>query len=271
MTTITTPAGETIEVVSDADFMEVYDVRGPDLRIWNPKQPLLAALWFDGTMRSANGRATTALWERAVVYGYPHAQTGTASLLQTNSMRGCIERELNGKRTYSIKLARLPQTWADKLAKLKRHGQSPAQADRKEVQQPPEPVTAAQPVPVAEPASDATEDVAAAVARELLAEVVRIINAPPPEPVISGDLVDARDRLSKSLEYSQKLRRELQETGDELKAVKQERDMLRQRLHIAEANMDKALGDGRRFVDAEVQKALGRIMSAKPTTKGDDE
>jgi uncharacterized protein (DUF3084 family) len=83
---------------------------------------------------------------------------------------------------------------------------------------------------------------------------------------------EVAERLAKALEYGQKLRRELGETGDELKAVKQERDMLRQRLHIAEANMDKALGDGRRFVDAEVQKALGRIMSAKPTSsKGVDD
>jgi len=281
MATITSPAGETIEVVDDADFLELYDLRQSDLNIWNPKRPLLQTLWTQGAIEDrASGRATGILHERMRRLGYRAAQTGTASLLQSRAIMGCVDRELNGKRTYSIKLVRLPQTWVSRLEALKR-SQPPAQEQRKEVT-PPEPVTVAQPQP-AEPAEvfhpeDIPEDVAAAVARELLAEVVRVINAPPKTievPVEAGpsrELIECRDRLSNALEYGNKLRRQLGETGDELRAVKTERDMLRQRLHIAEANMDKALGDGRRFVDAEVQKALGRIMSAKPgTDKGADD
>jgi hypothetical protein len=270
MATITSPAGETIEVVSDEDFMELYDVNAVDIRIWNPKLPILKSLWLGGMIEdSISGRATRMLWERARTHGYKAAMTGVASMLQQNALKGCVDRENNGKRTYWYRLARLPQSWADKLVALTPKAKPPAQSEEEKPSNP-EPVAVA----VSHP-EDVGEDVAAAVARELLAEVVRIINAPPPQPqVVTEKSPDPEvlERLSKALEYGQKLRRELSETGDELRAVKQERDTLRQRLHIAEANMDKALGDGRRFVDEEVRKQLGKIMSARPTTtKGDDD
>lgn len=126
---------------------------------------------------------------------------------------------------------------------------------------PPEPV-----VPEPTPGDDA----AAAVARELLAEVVRIVTRRPEQ------LEDAaiKERLANALTHGEKLRRELRDAGEELAAVKVERDGLRQRLRLSEANLNKALGDpGKRFIDEEVRKHVDRLMQAKPGTAkgGDDE
>jgi len=287
MTTITTPGGDLIEVVSDEDFIEVYDVNRIDFRIWRPKAPLLEALWHEGIVEDRkSGRATALLWQRAKRYGSDVSQVSVGQMLRESFMSGAVERDLNGKRTYRIQLVRLPQTYVNRLqsteskavkpdpkwveradyldpSTLRSFGGPPAQEPTKEA----EPV-AAHPVPEAAPASDVIEDAAAAVARELLAEVVRIVTKRP-EPVEAGEL---KERLANSLTYTEKLRRELRETGDELHAVKEERDALRRRLAVAEANIDKALGDSRRFVDEEVRKQMDRIMSAKPTSsKGSDD
>jgi hypothetical protein len=284
MTTITTPAGDLIEVVPDTDFMEVFDVKRSDLSLWGPRQPILEALWHEGAVLDRKtGSAVADLHRRTQRYGYPSSQVAVSSILRSRVMGALIERDLNGKRTYRIQLMLLPESYVARLQATKLRAVKPnpkmvefaeslnfgslvgppAQKPTKEAG----PV-ADQPVPEAVPAPDVIEDAAAAVARELLAEVVRIVTQRPE----SVDARDLKERLANSLMYTDKLRKELRQTGDELAAVKAERDSLRKFLQIAETNLEKALGgDGRRFIDAEVQKRISRLMQAKPTTKDDDD
>lgn len=289
MATITSPAGDLIEVVDDADFMEVFDINEIDMRIWAPKRPIFAALWYEGAVVDhQSGRATHFLWERAVRHGYPSKESAVASVLNSPMMHGCLERDVNVKRTYSIKLVRLPASYVERLKQTKPAKAPPRPKEEKEVVEPgpgpePEPEQAATQGNAAispstvEPVSELTEDAAAAVARHLLAEVIRVVTSEQPDNEaifreVNAELVDTRQKLANALEYGQKMRREASETGDELRAVKTERDTLRQRLRATEANLTAALGgEGRRFIDEEVRKQLGRIMEAKPSVKGDDD
>lgn len=286
MTTITSPGGDLIEVVDDADFMEVFDLSIQDMRLWAPKKPIFAALWHEGAVIDRqSGRASLMLWERARRYGYPSKHSAIHSVLNSPLSRACIDRDINNKRTYSIRLVRLPVSFVERLQQTKA---PPRPKEGRPVVEPgprpesgPERVevlesTVTQP-PTVEPPSDITEDAAAVVARHLLAEVVRIVSSEEPADdaalrAVSVELTDTRQKLAAALEYGQKMRRERDITGEELLAARTERDGLRQRLRTTEANLSAALGgEGRRFIDAEVRKQLGRIMEARPTGKGDDD
>jgi hypothetical protein len=279
MTTITSPAGDLIEVVDDADFMEVFDTNEIDLRIWEPKRPIFAALWYEGAVVDRkSGLAARKLWERAGRYGYPSKASAIVSVMNSPMMRSCLEREVNVKRTYSIKLVRLPASYVERLKRTKAKA-PPRPKEEEEVVEPglgpePEPEQAAMQgntaisPPTVEPVPELIEDAAAAVARELLAEVVRIVTKRP-EPLEAPEL---KERLSNALTHGEKMRRDLRETGEELAAVKLERDSLRQKLRLSEANLQKAIGtSGREFILAEVNRQVRNIMEAKPTAKGNDE
>jgi hypothetical protein len=260
MTTITTPGGDLIEVVPDDDFIDVFDIAPNDFRLWAPRQSVLSALWHEGVIRDSSGSCTAALHRRAGRYGYNASQVGVTSLLNSKMMRAVLERDVDGKRTKRIQLVRLPENYVARLRGTK----SKAVPPNPKMVEFAKTLSFGPPEPVPEPP---TEDVAAAVARELLAEVVRIVTARP-DPLNDKEV---KERLANSLAYTEKLRKELRETGDELRAVKLERDSLRQGLKLMEANFDKALGDNRRVIDEEVRKQTARLMQARPTTTGGDD
>jgi regulator of replication initiation timing len=61
------------------------------------------------------------------------------------------------------------------------------------------------------------------------------------------------------------MRKQLRQTGEELAAVKLERDGLRQRLRQTEANLNSALkGESAHAVTTEVMKRVDRIMRETP-------
>jgi len=76
---------------------------------------------------------------------------------------------------------------------------------------------------------------------------------------------DPSGRLASQLEYSERMRRSYIEAGDELKAVKAERDGLRQRVRQLEHNLDVEQGrDFERTIQDEVRRRLDRVMRERP-------
>lgn len=84
---------------------------------------------------------------------------------------------------------------------------------------------------------------------------------------IEGYVSDAEvaERHGELIARAERLRRELRETGEELAAVKAERDGLRQRVRLLEHNVSSAINDDReRAIEAEVHRRVDRIMRERP-------
>lgn len=305
MSIMTTPAGETIEVVSDEDFMEVYDVNPVDLRIWSPKMPIFAALWHEGAVISQSGRATTQLHLTARRYGYTADMSALNGVFRGGVAMGAIERKVNGRRTNEIRLVRLPKSYVEKLKQVKskvivtklpptkaaatgegdlvpniEDYSSHERQHRIELHRQPDPplIEEAKASVALDDETQVIPDVADAaaqqVARHLLAEVVKILTAPPPEPVVDrqmeADFKEARERLAKSLEYSQQLRKQLGDVEFKLREVISQRDQLQRLLGVTEAKLQQNLGSqGNAMIREELAKALDGLMRQRPSTKGE--
>ena len=120
-------------------------------------------------------------------------------------------------------------------------------------------------------------EIAGQVAMELLTRVVDIIsagNATDADPEVRrlrNELVHGQGLLAQRLEENDRMRKPLRQTGDELSAVKMERDSLRTRLRQTEANFMSALkGESAQAVTTEVMKRVDRIMRESPRPKGEE-
>lgn len=116
--------------------------------------------------------------------------------------------------------------------------------------------------------------IASQVAMSLLTTVVEIISsgsgAATDERVrkLTGDLNEISSKLSARLEENDRYRRQLRQAGDEITALRHERDGLRSRLRATEANLTAALkGDAVAAINGEIQKRVDAIMRVAPKGK----
>ncbi len=306
--TVTSPAGETIEIVPDADWLATTGVGEMSLRQWAGKREILGALWNHGPFVDPNGQsASTDLLKHAQKhYDYRGTHSGAVSqMLKGPVMLPAIDRDTNGKRTRSVRLVALPVKWYKKLDSEWPHlnghkAPTPTEAlaegreERDLIADRDAAETVAAlvlPDPVAHvnnligPPDVADEDdyapaveleIASSVAMALLTQVVDIISTGTPDAGkmrrLEADLAQASGLLAARLDENGRMRRTIGELGDEVIALKAERDGLRKRLKAAEYNLDRATGtDTQRIVNELVQKELSKIMSAKPASpKGAD-
>lgn len=322
--TVTSPAGDKIEIVPDADWIILTGTTEKSLRVWNAgaKRYIIAALWNGGEVADPkSGRATLMLWDRMreafgsdIKIGKSTAFSGWA----TDALNEpSIERKTNGKRTQLIKLIALPETWYDFLRKDeadrerdKRARESAERKAERERQRKEAEANAveAEVVATETPSPDledrVTDDdfeniirdmqldaptvyddpqpvleisIASQVAMSLLTTVVEIISAGSASSVdekvrkLQGDLADAMNKLASRLEDNDRLRRQLRQAGDEITALRHERDGLRSRLRATEANLTAALkGDAVQAINGEIQRRMESIMRVSPKAKGDE-
>jgi regulator of replication initiation timing len=294
------------------------------------KRFILADLWRNGpVVDMKSGRATGIFWKR-MEESFPGEVEG-----KTTSFPGFTNDPLNapafelikkGKRTYSIKLIALPQTWYDYLerdeserAKAKRAADRAAEKlERERLDREAAETVASAVMPLTD-ADIATESLVAAesrngtdidhdaefddimrdmqldaptvydmeppleiamasqVAMSLLTTVVEIISAGTGAAVdekvraLQSDLNDIAGKLSARLEDNDRMRRQLRQAGDEIQALRYERDGLRSRLRATEANLTAALkGDAVQAINGEIQRRVESIMRVAPSKKGED-
>lgn len=276
--TITTPAGQTLDVIPDAQYV----ARSPRLasehalRMWSAKRSVLGALWLHGPAEDASGLATRVLHERASELGYAGAPSAVLPLLR--GLGPAVTTETQGRRTYRIELGTLPESWARKLLEdaeltaIASEASADVATEAQETSEEPE-ATESAPEP-SEVSEELTEEepwnleVTGAVAMALLTKVVEIVSAGSSDEAthrLRAERDDARHRLHEQTERAERLRREIREVGDELGAVKHERDGLRTRLKLVESNLRKATGpDVQRTVDALVREQVDKLMRAAP-------
>jgi hypothetical protein len=277
--TITTPGGQLVQVIPDAAYASRHDVSERSLRAWQSKRPVLGALWLRGPVEDESGQATAKLHELAAELGYEAAPSAITALL--GDLAPAVQRERRGKRTYRIELDTLPELWATRLLEdeeltLLAHRNGDGEAPREAPE-----ATEALPAPIEAPEAErASEEllapseeapsleVTSSVAMALLTRVVEIISTGSSDETsarLRSERDDARDRLRSQTEHSEKLRRDLRATGDEVAALKLERDGLRKRVRISEENLRKATSpDVQRTVDELVRRELDKLMRAAP-------
>lgn len=304
--TVKSPAGEEIEIVPDAEWLALTDQPRSALRQTSARLPVLGALWLHGkVVEPKNGRATARLHELATPLGYKAKPVSMTMVLSQPIMRPAYRDDTRGKRRYEIALEALPESWYRKIDERWPHlnGTKPAppaaddaleqvEADRAAAEavaalvMPPalpieEPLPA-MPAPDEAPADYAPPvelEIASSVAMALLTQVVEIISAGSPADTdrrvkaLKADFDNVAEKLAKRLEENERMRRSIRELGDEVVAVRAERDGLRTRLRLAEANLERATNaDAQRFINEQVQKELAKVMRAAPgTQKGTDD
>jgi len=82
---------------------------------------------------------------------------------------------------------------------------------------------------------------------------------------------ECAERHGTATAYAARIRRDLAATGEELAAVKAERDGLRARVRDLERNvtqLGRAGGDSERAIESEVRRRLDRIMRERPRPRG---
>lgn len=116
-------------------------------------------------------------------------------------------------------------------------------------------------------------EVAPQVAMALLTQVVEIITAGSPEQAdqrvrhLTQEVAAIADKLARRLQENDAMRRQLRTLGEELNAVKYERDGLRSRLRQTEHNLKVALkSDIMQQVNERVYKELDRVMRVVPSS-----
>lgn len=293
--TITSPGGDELTVYDDDDFADVLGFaslrqRGQMMQWSTLRRHVLGALFYGGPMLDpVSGRAATKLLDRAIERGLP-ADTNrfaTTSLMQSPAMSLCIERETRGtaRRTFAVQLVALPESWYRKLlddsspddalptsAELGGGSSDEAGGSTTELDEPfpPRSVEPVVPEPDPDPPRPILEiEIAHSVATAMLTQVVEIISAgtsdSPLLPALRAEITELEDRLGHQVGYADKLRRQLRDAGDEIVALKHERDGLRQRLRSAEHNLKVATSaDAQRIIDVEVRRQLDRMMRQAP-------
>lgn len=312
--TVKSPAGESIEIIDDDEWMKANEkTSDKSMRQWNggTKRLVLADLWNRGGIVNESGRATGVLWERMREHYGDDVTTQPTSfngLYNDNPL--AFERKTQGKRTYTIKLVALPESWYGKLLADERERAKIARAAKAEADREADRLAALQsdelvahdstPEPI-EPEPYETNDdefdalirnieldapteydlapplelsIASQVAMSLLTTVVEIISsgsgAATDERVrkLTGDLNEISSKLSARLEENDRYRRQLRQAGDEITALRHERDGLRSRLRATEANLTAALkGDAVAAINGEIQKRVDAIMRVAPKGK----
>lgn len=313
--TVKSPAGDTIEIVSDDDWVATAGITEKSLRMWyaGAKRFILTDLWLGGEVSDPqSGRAVGKMWER-MAERFPGEKLGQPTSfagLATDAMNAAaFQRNTNGKRTYSVKLVAMPEIWYQRVLEMvdEFEDTSPIPPDVPDLPEPVQPsaedraaavmmesvvfptptddefqsiidgISLDAPTQYTDPTPPLEFSVASQVAMSLLTTVVEIISAGSSAQVdekvraLQGDLNDVMAKLAQRLEENDRMRRQLRAAGDEITALRHERDGLRSRLRATEANLTAALkGDAAAAVNSEIQRRVDQIMRVSPTTKGDD-
>lgn len=290
--TVKSGSGYAIEIVDDADWLELTGGSDISLRMWSGSKPLaIRYLWQHGKIEESRGKATLVLHEG--IGSDEFRPTALTMMMNDPKNAPAFDRHINGKRCYSIQLVALPRTWYDKLRRdMNGDAKTVFEAIRIEanggiIEAPPaiiepDPIEAFIPTPIEEPIEEPVStlpldiEIASQVAMSLLTTVVEIIAAGTPETAnakvrqLESDLAGVMQKLSARLEDNERLRRQVRELGEEIQALRFERDGLRNRLRNTESNLSMALrGDAAAAVNGEIQKRVDRIMREAPKAKGD--
>lgn len=290
--TVTSPVGDTILLLADDELAELAGLdatnahsMGQVLQQTPDRMALLGALWRHGpVIDRQSGRATAKLVELA-----GGGIKNPTAILTAAPVSPIVERKCNGKRTYEIRLAALPERWLRAIESAHPAAAMRAEppdddrlaadvgSERMEGEPPDDEAATApsgSPSPLLATVTDLPERAAPlvaadAVATALLAQVAAIISRGTDEAPVANrlrdDLVTLSDRLATQVEYVEKLRRDLRGSGDTITALKAERDGLRQRLRDAEHNLKVATSvDTQRVIDAEVHRQMERMMRQAP-------
>ena len=299
--TVTSAAGESVTIYRDEDWAEMTgasltSVRKPH----RTKLGLVRALWHQGTVTNSSGRATLTLHPVAQQYGYNGSPIAITSAMSDTLNAPAFDRQTNGKRTFSLSLAALPETWLMRMHELDALDPDPepdepepepepipepSQGDRdaavlmesvllpESMREPELVVELPQytPPPELEQPSPYLE-VAPQVAMALLTQVVEIISAGSPEQTdarvrkLTQEVAEIADKLARRLQENDSMRRQLRTLGEELNAVKYERDGLRSRLRQTEHNLKVALkSDVMQQVNERVHRELEKVMRVVPS------
>jgi regulator of replication initiation timing len=293
---VATPAGDELPVYSDAQLAELlgpHDKRvlSANLSLSWVRGPILLALYCEGAVEDASGRASGVLFERAKRYGLRAdiKSTAISNALDAPAFDLLVERRKGPRKTYSIRLVGLAERWLrflpddDEIESAPTAGADATGSDDAAATTAPEPEPEDCPGGTVGEPGDASARVAGlapapspvefeltnAVATALLTQVVEIIStgagAGPQLGRLQLDVQALEERLGTQVAYVDKLRRQVREAGDEITALRVERDGLRQRVKSAEHNLTVAMSaDAQRIIDAEVQRQLDRIMRQSP-------
>ena len=119
--TVKSPAGEPIQITTDEDWVEAVGAEVHSLRQWagGSKPFILRALWEHGEFTDKSGRVGVAV-QHYIRDHFPHADIPDkpASIMATfrNPVNyPAVISKMNGKRTFSLKLVAMPETWHRKL------------------------------------------------------------------------------------------------------------------------------------------------------------
>lgn len=285
--TVVSPAGDTLDVLTDEDVRALFPSRAPTNAISNAvrldgqpstgglRRAIINDLWERGYVASSSGLAAVDLAKRLGVDGPRYKSVGQA-IRSGRVMERCVELKANIRRTFEIRLVAVPERWLPDLSAAPALDVPPVPEPAPVDGLDDGPTADVEPVPVDYPPLDPVEPLSPvegrlvdALATSLLTQVIEIVSTrdggAPALHKLELDVVALEERLGTSLAYVDKLRRQLRETGDELAAVKAERDGLRQRLRSAEHNLKVATSaDTRRIIDAEVRKRLDEMMRERP-------
>jgi hypothetical protein len=202
-------------------------------------------------------------------------------------MARCITLDARTKRTYGVRLTAVLERWLPALPDVDDRPVPPADGGGVDVDaviddtgarvvDHPAPGEAGSSTP---PPPDYDDDrpvvegrIADAVATALLAQVVEIIAtrdaAAPALGRLALDVEALEARLGTQVAYVDGLRKDLRLAGDEIAALRVERDGLRRRLRETEHNLRVATSaSARRIVEAEAE-AVARVMRETPIGPG---
>lgn len=273
---VTSPAGESVEILSDDEWCKLTDVSPNSLRLQQARRTILSTLWHHGSFSDPKGFAMRPFHEAATAMGYKASAMAMNGIFRDAVMAPAVERDVNGKRTRLVRLAALPQHWLDAMQANGHHAPKPEAVATPEPA--PEETPEPEPMPSAAMDSPLELQISSTVAMALLAQVVEIISTGQPHATnevrrLERELTEVSQRLSERLADNDRLRRNVRELQDELAATKTERDGLRQRLHLAESNLAKATSqDTQRLINERVRQELDKVMRAKPSgTHGRDD
>ena len=303
--TVKSPAGESIQILPDDDWVDAVGAEPRSLQQWGggSKPYVFRALWEHGEFTNSSGRVGSEV-QTYIQDNYPDAQlpvkpAAVMALFRNPVNLPAVISQMNGKRTFSLKLVAMPETWHRKLMQDIGPGKPGSNGDH--AQEVPEAI----PEPSQEvewTTSERTEwtdadwealqldapivyeeppplevHIASQVAMSLLTTVVEIISAGTADTTqltgskrLTQDLETAQHLLSQRLSENDKLRRQLREAGDSITALRHERDGLRTRLRMTEHNLTEALkGETAQAVNSEIQKRVDQFMRTTPQAKGD--
>lgn len=300
---VTSPAGEKIEIVNDNDWLEATGDTPKGLQMWYGgwKPYYFRALWEHGEFSDpVSGRAMAKLRDYILEH-YPDAAEmnaggkGISAFFNSNPM--AFDRNTNAKRTYSVKLVAMPHIWYEKMtADIAQAAYfAPESAPELDIPigppvwdeiahahpaQDASPVTVILPPlpdPDVEPLPELPLDQLASqqIAMSLLTEVITLIQSGNVDDqrliILRKELDQTQNRLAQRLEENDRMRQQLRAAGDEIAALKVERDGLRQRNRLLEHNLNEASKNAGREVSAEVNRRIEQFMRERPNPKGPDD